>query len=242
MLFHLPEGVARLAGGGDASVLLLAFFPAAWWLARTWHPAGVRGAYALEGGAAAWQSLAWLFVLAIAAKGAALATGYALGIYDRGIPNPSVQGDAPFLLIAVTAAVQLAGLALFTFVPSLAEDVLTRGLLLRWPRVRWTGPTFVAASTTIYVLNHVWRLGAGPWEWSMLAAFGVAYGAASWRRGTLWAAVGLHWGWNFAGPFLNGVAALEAVDADRARLVSAAAHLVLAAIVLGWPKPRRSPG
>jgi len=55
---------------------------------------------------------------------------------------------------------------------------------------------------------------------------------AVWRTGTLWAAVGLHWGWNLA----NGVFALawpnDVVDAASAPMLSIAAHLAMAAIVL----------
>jgi hypothetical protein len=122
-----------------------------------------------------------------------------------------------------------------TFIPSLAEDMLTRGLLAaRLPRLQPL--VFVLLSTLVYVLNHIWRLANGPAEWLLLAAFGVAYATALVRSGTLWAAVALHWGWNLANTLLPQFADLQVRSATGAVALSVAAHaLMLVACLLRAP-------
>ena len=107
--------------------------------------------------------------------------------------------------------------------------------LLAWR----SGVAFVAFSTLAYVLNHVYRLGNGPMEWLMLACFGVAYATALWRSGTLWGAVGLHWGWNLSNAVLGNVFPIETTSALQAPLLSAAMHLLMAAVIFGATARRR---
>jgi len=227
--YQLPEGLGArwLHQPALAAGLMLAFLPIAWVVARRLGR-GMGEAYALEWSArpAAWLSAA--FVLALAAKAAALWAGSRLGVYATDLPH----AGAP-------VAMALAWLGLSTFVPSIAEDIVTRGFWARIPGWRWSGPAFVAFATGVYVLNHIYRLGNGPVEWLMLSCYGLAYATAFWRTGTLWGAVGLHWGWNFAGPALDMAWPVNVVDGDAARLVSAAAHLGMLAILLLATPPRR---
>jgi membrane protease YdiL (CAAX protease family) len=81
------------------------------------------------------------------------------------------------------------------------------------------------------VLNHIYRLANGPAEWAMLFAFGLAYAAALYRTRNLWAAVGLHWGWNYAGKLADQVASVD-VLVPISWMVSTATHLVLLAVVM----------
>jgi hypothetical protein len=122
-----------------------------------------------------------------------------------------------------------------TFVPSLAEDLVTRGYPYRSIPVRWTGPRFVLVSSLFYVANHVYRLGLGPVEWGMLFCFGLPYAAALWRSGTLFAALGLHWGWNLGNALADGVHPYDVLRPGAGRLLSAAARLVLLTLVLVIP-------
>jgi membrane protease YdiL (CAAX protease family) len=218
--FHLPQILAR-AGvpAGMASALLLLFFPLAWWLAR---PRSFGAAYALE-----WRpGTAAMFVSCLAgavlAKWLALAGGAALGV----VTFVGLRELDP-----VRTALQLATVALVTFVPSIAEDILTRGFLMRGRVARAGAFTFVAVTSLVYVLNHVWRLDRGPAEWAMLFVFGVTYAAAAWRTGSLWAAVGLHWGWNLAGSAIDAVADVNVVG-GAGWLLSSAAHAVMLAVCL----------
>jgi membrane protease YdiL (CAAX protease family) len=124
-------------------------------------------------------------------------------------------------------------LLLVTLVPSLAEDILTRGYWYRAAGLRWrSGTVFVPVSAAIFVLNHIYRLGNGPQEWLVLFAFGLPYAAALWRSGSLWAALGLHWGWNLG----NGLQALlvpvDLRNAHGGAGLSIAAHLAMLVVVL----------
>jgi uncharacterized protein len=181
---------------------------------------GLGPAYGLQWRGRWWLWLLALFTLALIAKTCAIVVGLETGIYVS-------HGPA----VPAPTAIDCAAMALVTFIPSLAEDILTRGLWRHSPLAR-SGATFVAGTAAVYTLNHVWRLALGPAEWVMVFCFGLAYGLAFWRTGSLWAAVGLHWGWNFAGQAVDAVWQVDVVDAGTAKLVSASTHLVLAAAVL----------
>ncbi|HJV88726.1 MAG TPA: CPBP family intramembrane glutamic endopeptidase [Holophagaceae bacterium] len=167
---------------------------------------------------------------ALAAKGLALVLGIALGIYAVGPVAAPGQG----LLIA------LLGAGVTTFIPSVAEDLVTRGLPWRlWPP-KWGAVGFVAASAALFVVNHVFRLGKGPMEWAFLFTLGVAYAAALARFDTLWAAVALHWGWNLANALVDLRWDVTILQPGRAPFLSMGAHLLLLGLVLGMPRRSRS--
>lgn len=219
LAYHLPPLLAR-AGvpPGVANFALLAFYPLAALLA--WRGGmSFAQAYGLRWQPRWWAWLLALFALAIVAKALAVAIGAAAGVYAS-------HGAAP----APPTLPAYGALAVMTFVPSLAEDILARGLWIHSPLAR-SGIAFVLGTAGIYTLNHVWRLSLGPAEWLMLFAFGIAHALAFWRTGTLWAAVGLHWGWNFAGQALDAVWQVDVVDATAAKMLSAATHLALVLVV-----------
>lgn len=196
-----------------------------WWFYRA-----PLGAYAMSFSRTAMRWLVLGFAAAFAVKLLALALGSTAGIYlISELPRPAF-GD-----LSVSVA-----LALFiTFIPSLAEDILTRGLWFAKGPVR-TGLSFVVLSTVVYVLNHIYRLANGPMEWLMLACFGIAYGIAVVRTGTLWAAVGLHWGWNATNAMVALMWNVDAVRQEHAVLMSSMAHLLLAAFVVLATRRRTS--
>ncbi len=205
-------------------MLMLAFLPVAWLVARALK-LGMGAAYALE-----WnRRTAWLlgggFLLALLAKFGSVLIGAQLGLYKSGPRGVPLQ---MFLEV-------LAWTSVFTFVPSIAEDILTRGFWARVPGWHWTAWRFVLFSSGVYVLNHIYRLGNGPTEWLMLFCFGIAYATALWRTGSLWAAVGLHWGWNFTGAMV-GPWWFNA-QPGAAWWLSSIAHLLLAAAYLLFFKP-----
>jgi membrane protease YdiL (CAAX protease family) len=137
-------------------------------------------------------------------------------------------------------SVSFVGIALLTtFVPSVTEDILTRGFLLKAAPVRLSGAAFVVLSAALYTANHIWRFDWGVTEQIRLFCLGLAYGAAAWRWRSLWGAVALHWGWNFAIAATGPLFSLEGGSVDASRLVAAAMHLALLAIVLCLPaRPR----
>jgi uncharacterized protein len=225
LAYHLPEVAARVGvAPGVASAALLLFFPLAFWLGRRGGP-GPLWAYGLAPRNEWWAWLAALFLLAVVAKVAAIAVGVRWGLYLAGGPTGrAIDAGTWFSLLLVT------------LVPSLAEDILTRGVFAQSPLARG-GFVFVVATAAVYVLNHVWRLGAGWREWFMLLCFGIAYGLAFWRTGTLWAALGLHWGWNFAGQAIDAAWQVDVHAQGGVKLLSAAVHLVMAVVVLVIARP-----
>jgi hypothetical protein len=227
LLYQSAEGVGDrwLHDFAVQASLMIACVLAAWPLSR-WLGWKGYGAYALR-----WQpAWAWLvggLALAVAGKLLATMVGLRLGVYT------SVDGGLAWSGLTVDA---LAVLLASTFVASLAEDILTRGFWYRAAEIRWRrGVAFVLFSSALYVLNHIYRLDRGPIEWTMLFCYGLAYAAALWRSGSLWAAVGLHWGWNLA----NGLLAVDTVDPRRGPVLSAVTHLVILLVVLAMPARRR---
>jgi membrane protease YdiL (CAAX protease family) len=190
---------------------------------------GWRGyaAYALE-----WPPSAplWLgagVVLSLLGKAAAIAIGLRIGAYIRTAEPVRELSIATIGLMLVA-----------TFVASIAEDIITRGFWWRVQPVAATTGRFVMASALIYLLNHVFRLSKGPAEWFMLVCLGVAYATALVRTGSLWAAVGLHWGWNLANGLADGLISVDANPALTPYL-SGAINLAMTAVVLALPIWRR---
>lgn len=223
--YQLPQGV------GNHNLLLL--FPlVAWWASHLLGFSGMRAWY-LDARPGWFRLLALGLGLAVLAKFAAVAIGVGTGVYS-------------FAWTAPAAGAALAGGLVFlvfsTFIASTAEDILTRGLVLRaFPRLgRHWG--FILVSAALFVLNHIYRLHKGPVEWFTLFCFGLAYAAALYRTRTLWAAVGLHWGWNLANGLLDTFAQSDLMQPAVAPFYSSAAHLVLlaAALVLMAPTRDRS--
>lgn len=228
VLYQSAEGLGDrwLHSYGVQAALMCACVIVAWPLSR-WLGWRGYGAYALQ---APPRGLAWLgggLLLAVLAKLVATAVGLRLGVYTSAtgaLAWASVSGPALGMLLVAT------------FVPSIAEDILTRGFWYRAAGIRWrSGWAFVLLSSAAYVLNHVYRLERGLLEWVLLFCYGLAYATALWRSGTLWAAVGLHWGWNLA----NGLLAVETIDPRRGSALSAVAHLMLALVVLALPAAHR---
>ena len=225
-LYQSAEGIGgRLVGSFAVQAgLMIACLAAAWPVGR--YVLRFRGfdAYALE-----WRPRVplWLVggvLLSFAAKLAAVAIGSRVGVYSVGPPAAAEAALLPVIALAIVS----------TFVPSITEDILTRGFWWRVPGTAMRGATFIAVSSLIYVLNHIYRVAGGPSEWLMLFCFGIAYAAALVRTGSLWAAVGVHWGWNLANALLGQFADVQTLG-DGGWMLSAAAHLLMAAIILAMP-------
>lgn len=89
----------------------------------------------------------------------------------------------------------LAAVYAISFISSAAEDIVTRGYLLRhWPArlMKW----FVPLSALAYVLNHIYVVTKGPSLWAFLYLLGAALAWPVWKTRNMWLTVGAHWGWN----------------------------------------------
>lgn len=69
---------------------------------------------------------------------------------------------------------------------------------------------------------------------------GLPYAAALWRSGSLWAALGLHWGWNLGNGLQALVLPVTAGSSEGSTFMSIVAYLVMLAIVLIWRHPHRA--
>lgn len=224
-LYQSAEGVgARLLDNAVIQdVLMVSSVVAAWPVGRWLLNWRGYAAFALE-----WQRgvLTWLsagLILSFIGKAAAIAVGLRIGAYV-----PSTAPTAKLTIVTVGFAV------IATFIASIAEDIITRGF---WWRVRPVAATygrFVFASALIYLFNHIFRLTKGPGEWFLLICLGIAYASALARTGSLWAAVGLHWGWNLANALIDGLISIDANPALTPYL-SGLTNLAMAAVVLAVP-------
>lgn len=216
--YQMPQGVGK-------PWLMLLFPFLAWWGSRLLGFGAMRAWY-LDARPGWLRLLALGLGLALLAKLGAVAVGTYAGVYTVAWTG----GSGGIVLLGT-----LGFLAFSTFVASTAEDILTRGLVLRaFPNPGWS---FILVSAALYVLNHIYRLHKGPVEWFMLLCFGLAYAAALWRTRSLWAAVGLHWGWNLANGLLDSVADVGVLQPALAPFYSSAAHLAMLACVLAWMRP-----
>ncbi|MBL0152989.1 MAG: CPBP family intramembrane metalloprotease [Chitinophagaceae bacterium] len=92
---------------------------------------------------------------------------------------------------------QLPMLLLMTAIPSVAEDILTRGYL--YAHLKFMKPVWwILLSSAVYVLNHIWRLSDGAAVLTYLFLLGLVLAAAVWIKRSLWLAFGIHWGANIA--------------------------------------------
>lgn len=229
--FQLPVGLGlRRWGRMEAMALLwVGFYLLALGVGRALGRPGFQ-AFGLGRAPGFGATFLALLGAALAAKGVGLALGASLGIYALGPAGPPSAG----FLVALAAA------GITTFIPSVAEDLVTRGLPWHlWPPK--AGPVgFVAGSAALFVLNHVYRLGKGPVEWAFLFVLGVTYAAALARFRTLWAAVALHWGWNLANALADLRWEVTLRQPGAAPWLSMGLHLLLLGGVLVLPKPNRS--
>lgn len=204
--------------------LMLAAVLIAWPLGR-WLGYSGYDAFGLDLKPRSLGLLAAMLLTALGAKAVALVAGVQTGTYA-------------LAAAAIPSVSAVAMLAFSTFIPSIAEDILTRGFFLRAADPGWNGAVFVIFSATVFTLNHIYRFDAGWTEQARLFAMGLAYAAAAWRWQTLWAAVGLHWGYNLANALAEPMTSLTG-DAVQGRWLTIAVHLGLLAMVLLIPaKPR----
>ena len=95
-----------------------------------------------------------------------------------------------------------------TFFPSIAEDILTRGYL--YGHLKHLKPAvWIALSSAIYVLNHIWRLDDGLPVLSYLLLLGLVLAICVWAKRSLWLALGIHWGANIAFEQTNAALSLS---------------------------------
>lgn len=208
--------------GVDVAMLAAALLLARW--------LGFRGpeAYGLEWRTATPVMVVGGLVLALTLKYVSVCVGMALNVFVARPPETS-----PVAAVSFFTAIPL--VALMTFIPSIASDVVARGFVLRALRVRWAPWTFVLVSAVVSVLVNAWPLGSSVAQWALLFCSGVAYATAAARTGSLWLAVGLHWGWNLANQLIGYVLPYEVVAPVWQPFLASMAHLVMLGLLFAVP-------
>ena len=106
---------------------------------------------------------------------------------------------------------QIPMLLLMTAIPSLAEDILTRGYLYGHLRNKMKKENWVLLSAVLFVLNHIWRLNSGMAILTYLFFLGLLLALAVWQTKSLWLAFGIHWGSNLAYESSNSFLNIESL-------------------------------
>lgn len=231
VLYQAAEGLQTVIAPGNPAgpALMLLSLAAAWPIGR-WLGGRGYDRFGLQLRRGWWAVLLGGLVLAALAKFASLALGFGAGAF-------ALSGPAQALTLGAIA------LALVTtFVPSLAEDILTRGFLLGAAPVRLGFWSYTLLSALLYTANHIWRLDWGASEQLRLFCLGLAYGAAAWRWRSLWGAVALHWGWNLTSVLADRLVPFDTVNVVAGRMLGGGAHLALLLVVLLWVPRAREAG
>lgn len=134
---------------------------------------------------------------------------------------------------------QLPLLLLMTAIPSVDEDILTRGYL--FAHLRSLRPFYwIVLSAAFYVLNHIWRLNDGPAVLTYLFLLGLVLATAVWITQSLWLAFGIHWGANIAFECSNRFITLKPlVNHDGSTWLLAAVWALLWVLLLLYRNPFR---
>jgi len=92
-----------------------------------------------------------------------------------------------------------------TFLPSIAEDIITRGYVLAVFGKNWNKMVFVLVSALFYVLNHPYKLAAPDETLIYLFITGISLAIPLAITNSLWYSVGLHWACNIIYRISNDV-------------------------------------
>lgn len=99
-----------------------------------------------------------------------------------------------------------------TFLPSIAEDIITRGYLYTVFGSRWNKVIFVIVSSLLYVLNHTYKLTAHDEGLLYLFITGIALAIPLVLTNSLWFTIGLHWACNTVYRITNDVLQSTSVE------------------------------
>jgi len=147
--------------------------------------------------------------------------------YERIVTVPTVQ----------SILAQMPMLLLMTSIPSVAEDILTRGYLFGHLSERLSKNSWIFISTAVYVLNHIWRLSDGVAVLTYLFLLGAVLAFAVWSTKLLWLAFGIHWGSNIAFESSNSMFKTESLVSHQGSNWVLAATWALLFLLLTLFKP-----
>lgn len=121
--------------------------------------------------------------------------------------------------------------AIGTLLPSLAEDILTRGYVMAYWPDKWNVNLLILFSAGLYVLNHIFRLNK-PDVMLYLFVLGLVLMWAFVATRSLWLTLGIHWGSNITYQFFANAASFETIkDTGMENYVLAACYVLGFALV-----------
>lgn len=217
VLYHFPEFFSAF---WVAAVCKIGFLVVAFLLAR-WQGFKGLGGYGLPLHKGWWANLV---------KGMALGVTTYFFVF---LVTVTLGYEQVTVLPTYGAAIkQLPFVLLMTAVPSLAEDILTRGYLFGHLKGKLGDKSWVLLSATVFYLNHIWRLDDGLAVFAYLFLMGLLLAWAVVYTRSLWLAFGLHWGFNIWYQSTVGILSTNTVNGPAATWMFALGILVLFVLLL----------
>ena len=183
LLYHLPEFFPAF---WIMAVCKIGFLAAAFFIGRLQGWKGLEG-FGLDLRYGWWRQLLNGLLVGLLFFSLSVFISLSLGFekYTGAMPVDVFLKNLPELLF-------------MTFIPSIDEDILTRGYLFGhlFPKMKPWG--WVVFSAFIYVLNHIWRLGEDISVLAYLFVLGLVLAVTVMYTRRLWWALGIHWGANIA--------------------------------------------
>ncbi|WP_165864912.1 CPBP family intramembrane glutamic endopeptidase [Rufibacter latericius] len=130
--------------------------------------------------------------------------------------------------------------ALGTFLPSLAEDILTRGYLFGHLQSKLSTWGFILVSSSVYVLNHIYSLDDGFTALAYLFALGVMLAIPLLYTKNIWYTVGAHWAGNIVYRLGQDVLTVEEGPSAFSALWELTFFILLLAVLNYWVSRRMS--
>ncbi|QHL88756.1 CPBP family intramembrane metalloprotease [Nibribacter ruber] len=118
-----------------------------------------------------------------------------------------------------------------TFLPSLAEDILTRGYLFGHFYQRMDKWSLILFSSVIYVLNHIYALTSGPSMLLYLFVLGIMLTIPLLYTRNLWYTVGAHWAGNIIYRVGNDVLQVREAEASFPAIWELTGFVLLLAVI-----------
>ena len=201
VIYHLPEALQNYFHKPLILIMelvMLLFMAIAFYFGRQFHHNGLK-LYGLFSFRQQWRNLTKGLLIGMLI--AVLANLIPVGL---GWNEISVRMNWPQLILQVLL------IAIGTLLPSLAEDILTRGYLRAfWPK-RWKLYGLIPVSALVYVLNHISRIGK-PDVMLYLFILGLLLMWSYYQTGTLWLTLGIHWGSNIAYQFFANLVSTHSI-------------------------------
>lgn len=127
-------------------------------------------------------------------------TGLCIGLAIYGVAfyiSTKLGAEHIIQLPETSTTIKLTGLFVFgNFFSSFSEDILTRGYVFRHLDKKINERMIILLSASIYVLNHIYRLGDGFETYTYLFLLGILFIIPLVKTGQIWTTGCIHWAGN----------------------------------------------